>query len=173
MTILNCQGNLGLGTITGLTSCTALQTLLCANNGLTSLDVTGLATLSELQCQANLGLGTITGLTSCTALGSLTCSNDALTSLDVSGLALLRGIGCSNNTALTTIDGLISCSSLQYLECANCSIDQSSANDIALGISGSGGPTGGQLFILAQASGPLDVTDALLDLSNNKFWAIT
>src|SRR5436190_10700423 len=71
---------LGIADLTGIEAFTALTVLNCANNQLTSLDVS-----------AN------------TALTSLDCGFNALTSLDVSANVALVYLNCSSNT-LTSLD---------------------------------------------------------------------
>ena len=83
LNLLHCEENSNLSSIQGLTDCTALnwfgcdycaltsldltfcpglQSLYCYNNQLTSLNVTGLTHLLNLNCMNNPDLGSITGL---------------------------------------------------------------------------------------------------------------
>ena len=72
-----------------------------ADAGITSLDVSGLAALTELSCSGNqLTSLDVSGLT---ALTILFCENNQLTSLDVSGLTALTSLRCGNNQ-LTSLD---------------------------------------------------------------------
>ena len=108
--ILDCYWNaLTSLDMSGLTSLTSLN---CGNNRLTSLDVSQNTSLTSLNCGSNdLTSLDVSGLTSLT---SLICSDCGLTSLDVSGLTALTSLSCtgsgwtsldvSQNTALTSLD---------------------------------------------------------------------
>ena len=79
----------------------SLTSLLCNNNSLTSLDVSGLTALTNLFCDGNsLTSLNVSGLT---ALTNLTCFSNSLTSLDVSGLTALTYLDCQVNS-LTSLD---------------------------------------------------------------------
>jgi len=116
--LLDCQNNPMLSSVIGLTDCTALtwfacdycdmtsldmtfcpglNSLYCYNNQLTSLNVTGLTSLKQLNCMNNPNLGEITGLGDCAAVTYLECSNCGLTSLDVNHMSGLQELWCRNN----------------------------------------------------------------------------
>jgi len=100
ITTLYCQDN--LLTSLNLTGAQALTYLNCQNNHLTNLDLTGATSLTELYCQHNLL--TSLNLTSASALSNLYCQNNQLTSLDVSSCAsTLFNLYCQNNQ-LTSLD---------------------------------------------------------------------
>jgi hypothetical protein len=101
-----------------VSGCTALTSLDCNNNSLTSLDVSGLTALTELYCNNN----SLTSLdvSGCTALTSLDCNNNSLTSLDVSGLTALTELYCNNNS-LTSLD-VSGFTALTLLNCFNNSL---------------------------------------------------
>ena len=100
---------------------TALGTLYCTNNQLTTLDVSNNTALTWLVCHTNqlttLDVSNNTALTllncednqlttldvSNTALTSLTCSNNLLTTLDVSNNTALTRLDCGENN-LTSLD---------------------------------------------------------------------
>jgi hypothetical protein len=94
LSLLVCQDNsLTSLDVSGLTSLTFLN---CTNNSLTSLDVSGLTALTFLFCNNNsLTSLDVSGLT---ALTSLFCQNNSLTSLDVSGLTALTSLNCNGNS---------------------------------------------------------------------------
>jgi hypothetical protein len=74
----------------------SLTSLLCNNNSLTSLNVSGLTALTNLTCFSNsLTSLDVSGLT---ALTYLDCQVNSLTSLDVSGLTALTNLFCNNNS---------------------------------------------------------------------------
>jgi Leucine-rich repeat (LRR) protein len=92
---------------------TKLQGLSFHTNQLTSLDVSALTNLQTLSCQNNqLSSLDVSELTN---LQTLTCRSNKLTSLDVSELTNLRYLGCENNQ-LTSLD-VAGLTNLQYLGC--------------------------------------------------------
>jgi hypothetical protein len=76
---LDCGNN--LFTSLDLSSDTALHNLYCSNGSLSSLNITGLDSLTTLQCNGNQ-LSDL-DLSSFAALNNLNCSNNSLTSLNV------------------------------------------------------------------------------------------
>ena len=74
---------------------TALESLDCANNQLTALDISQNTTLESLNC-ANNQL-TALDISQNTALESLICAGNKLTALNVSGNATLKFLNCSMN----------------------------------------------------------------------------
>ena len=118
LNFIDCEVNPNLTSVSGLTTCTALehfggdvcaftsldmtfcpglQVLYCYNNQLTSLNVTGLTDMVFLNCMNNPNLGEITGLSGCTSLTYLECSNCGLTELNVNRLSKLQELWCRNN----------------------------------------------------------------------------
>ena len=85
----------------------------CWGNELTSLDVSGCSSLSELKCNGNQL--TSLNLSSCTALTELSCWNNKLTSLNLSGCTALTKLSCYENQ-LTSLN-LSSCTALTELRC--------------------------------------------------------
>ena len=99
---------LGISDLTGIGSFTALQTLICANNQLTSLDLSTNTALKVLDCSGNRLTGldlhanpdienvkahnnslSFLNISRCTRLQGLTCEHNALTGLDISECPLL------------------------------------------------------------------------------------
>ena len=80
---------------------TALQYLYCYNNQLTSLDVSKNTALTNLSCDGNQ-LAAL-NVTKNTALQYLSCNNNQLTTLDVSKNTALKVLYCHGNQ-LTTLD---------------------------------------------------------------------
>ncbi len=98
-TNLDCaQNSLTFLDLTGLAS---LQKLDCRNNALTSLDVAGLTGLQRLSCQRNAL--TSLNLAGLTGLQRLNCDFNSLTSLDVADLVNLESLTCAFNS-LTSLD---------------------------------------------------------------------
>ena len=93
LTSLNC----GWNQLTSLdvSKNTALTSLDCTNNQLTSLDVSGCTSLTELRCYNNQL--TSLDVSGCTSLTELRCYNNQLTSLDVSGCTALTELWCGGN----------------------------------------------------------------------------
>ena len=92
-----------------------LWRLVCNNNQLTSLNVSGCTALTNLHCLVNQL--TSLNLSGCTALTWLNCSENQLNSLDVSGCSALPSIYCNDNQ-LTSLD-VSGCTALETLECSN------------------------------------------------------
>ena len=93
-----------------------LQSLNCARNNLTSLDISKNPKLQELTC----GTNSLTSLdvSNNTELITLYCRNNQLTSLDLSNNTSLEDLSVGNNTPLfSRIDGLSNCTALKYLAC--------------------------------------------------------
>ncbi len=90
ITQMNVSGR-GLTSLQGIEYFSALTSLNCRNNELTSLDVSGCTALTSLICYFNQLISL--DISGCTALEYLDCSSTQLNSLDV-----------SNNLALTNLD---------------------------------------------------------------------
>ena len=99
LTSLNC-GNNQLTSL-DVSKNTALEWLWCYDNQLTSLDVSRNTALTELSCNKNQL--TELDVSKNTALTGLSCSGIQLTSLDVSRNTALTGLSCSKNQ-LTELD---------------------------------------------------------------------
>ena len=129
----------GIRSLQGIEFFPELWYLNCPSNELTSLDVSGNASLTELYCYGN----SLTSLdiSSCVALTSLSCDNNSLTSLDISSCAALTYLACSENSltsldasgnslmkwlycygnSLTSLD-IYGCAALESLSCADNSL---------------------------------------------------
>ena len=121
------QGNLPVADLTGIEDFTALTSLNCQYNQLTSLDVSQNTALTILNCGGIPGQqGQLTSLdvSNNPALTQLYCSYNQLTTLDVSNNTALETFYCFDNQ-LTTLDGrnghnfLMFCLSNPNLTCIN------------------------------------------------------
>ncbi|MEW4923622.1 T9SS type A sorting domain-containing protein [Algibacter sp. 2305UL17-15] len=92
----------GISDLTGIEDFTALTTLDCSSNSLTSLDVSNNSALTHLTCSSN-GLTSL-DVSNNTALTSLYCSINNLTSLDVSNNTALTTLFCHIGNDLTNLD---------------------------------------------------------------------
>ena len=101
--------------LTGIEYFTALQTLECYSNLLTSLDISGNTALKSLDCAKNQ-LAAL-DVSQNTALESLDCADNQLTSLDVSRNTALESLNCADNQ-LTALD-ISQNTALEYLICAS------------------------------------------------------
>ncbi len=110
--------------LTGIEYFTALQTLKCYSNQLTSLDISGNTALESLDCADNQ-LTTL-DVSRNTALKSLDCAKKQLTTLDVSRNTALKSLDCAKNQ-LTTLD----VSRNTALESLNCADNQVTSLDIS------------------------------------------
>ena len=110
---LDCHGN-KLSSINGLSSCSQLSFLNCANNSfitltvsnfskLTSLNCDNNAQLSTLQCQNNSSLSELE-LSNLQSLTTVYCNNNALTTLTIGNCPNLTFLNCESNQQLTTLD---------------------------------------------------------------------
>ena len=104
---------MNIASLQGIEYFRALQTLYCASNQLTSLDVSANRALQTLYCSANQL--TSLNVSGCSALRMLDCSSNQLTSLDVSVKPALQTLWCGGNQ-LTSLD-VSGCSALQKLYC--------------------------------------------------------
>ncbi|NOY47680.1 MAG: T9SS type A sorting domain-containing protein [Chlorobi bacterium] len=110
--------NKGITDLTGIEAFTNLQSLVCSNNSLTSLDLTALTSLQNLHCDNNQLTGLIyppnvteldcnhnqlTSLIVSDQMFSLDCSYNLLTALDVSANTYISHVFCNNNQ-LTSLD---------------------------------------------------------------------
>ena len=111
LTSLSCPYN--QLTSLDLSKNTALEYLECHENQLTTLDVSGCTALKDLGCDENK-LTTL-DLSKNTALTYLGCYDNQLTTLDVSGCTALDGLECYDNQ-LTSLD-LSRCAALTELNC--------------------------------------------------------
>ena len=100
--------------LTGIEYFTALQTLECYSNLLTSLDISGNTALKSLDCAKNQ-LATL-DVSRNTALKSLDCADNQLTALDISQNTALESLICAGNklTALNVSGN----ATLKFLDCS-------------------------------------------------------
>ena len=105
----------GIKSLKGIEFFTALRHLGCANNQLTTLDVSQNSALSILDCGYNQL--TELNITENTELGELRCNNNLLTKLDITHNEALNTLDCSHNQ-LTELD-LSESTSLTKLYCTH------------------------------------------------------
>ena len=100
--------------LTGIEYFTALQTLECYSNLLTSLDISGNTALKSLDCAKNQ-LAAL-DVSQNTALESLNCADNQLTALDISQNTALEYLICASNklTALNVSGN----ATLKFLNCS-------------------------------------------------------
>ena len=92
-----CFINAALTEIVGLENLTSLTELVAINNGLTTLNTTGLTLLNSIRVEFNYTLGSF-DISTNTALTSLQCNSCGLTSLDISTNTALKVITASSNS---------------------------------------------------------------------------
>ena len=110
--------------LTGIEYFTALQTLKCYSNQLTSLDISGNTALESLDCADNQ-LTTL-DVSRNTALKSLDCAKNQLTTLDVSRNTALESLNCADNQ-VTSLD----ISQNTALECLICASNKLTALNVS------------------------------------------
>ena len=120
---IKCYYN-DIRSLTGIEYFTALQTLKCYGNLLTSLDISGNTALKSLDCAKNQ-LAAL-DVSQNTALETLDCADNQLAALDVSQNTALESLDCADNQ-LTTLD----VSQNTALESLNCADNQLTALDIS------------------------------------------
>ena len=106
--------NKDIRSLTGIEYFTALQTLKCYSNQLTSLDISGNTALKSLDCAKNQ-LAAL-DVSQNTALDSLDCADNQLTTLDVSRNTALKSLNCADNQ-VTSLD-ISQNTALESLICA-------------------------------------------------------
>jgi Leucine-rich repeat (LRR) protein len=122
---LTCIGNEGLASL-NVSGITLLWSLDCTGNGLTSLDVSNCAALRELDCSSNQL--TSLAVSTCTALEALYCEKNYLTSLNVSNKTSLKFLECwSNSIGSLNVSG---CTALEGLKCFNNSMTSLDVNGL-------------------------------------------
>ena len=104
---------IGVSDLTGIEDFSSLTTLECANNQLTTLDVSQNPNLSILQCNDNQ-LTTL-DVSQNSNLTTLVCQYNQLTNLNINGLSSLLDLNCEVNQ-LTSLD-VSQNSNLTYLGC--------------------------------------------------------
>ncbi|WP_242084555.1 T9SS type A sorting domain-containing protein [Aestuariivivens sediminis] len=88
--------------LSGIEDFSSLQTLLCANSSLTSLDLSSNTNLLTLNCNNNAL--TSLNVSGCTSLYQIYCTDNELTSLNLSNKLNLQIVYLSNNPFLSTLD---------------------------------------------------------------------
>ena len=111
---INCYDK-GISNLKGIEYFTALRSLNCGYNQLTSLDVSKNTALTKLYCKKNQL--TVLDVSKNTALTYLRCNRNQLTSLDVSKNTALTKLYCSTNQ-LTSLD-VSKNTALTKLDCYN------------------------------------------------------
>lgn len=119
---LNCN-EIGLTSL-DLSDIASLEFLTCLGNELTSLDLSGNTGIRDVWCQQNQL--TLLNVSGCSALEKISCYENQLTRLLVDDLLALEMLSCSKNQ-LTSLD-LNSCRALEHLDCTH---NQLSSLDIA------------------------------------------
>lgn len=108
-------GNKSISDLTGIEAFTALSSLNCYNNSLTSLDVSANTALRNLQCYNNQL--TSLDVSNNTALLWLWCNRNQLTSLDVTNNTTLTRLYCNNNQ-IPSLD-VTNNTALTHLQCSD------------------------------------------------------
>lgn len=107
--------NQSISELTGIEHFTALETLVCDNNSLTTLDVTANTALTTLNCDNNSLIAL--DVSENTALTTLSCNYNNLIMLDVSKNPVLIGLNCVGND-LIALD-VTANTALKTLQCGS------------------------------------------------------
>ena len=143
--------NSGIITLQGIEFFTALSSLYCDGNSLSTLDVSGCTALTYLSCESN-GLSAL-NVNGCTVLKTMFCGNNSLTALDMSGCTALGELYCYNNSLQTL--NISGCEKLLHFYC-----DNNSLTDVDI----SGSP---YLVELTQSIAPILSGTVLLYINDN------
>ncbi len=130
-----------IGTLSGIEKFNNLEILLCSDNNLSSLDLSGNSKLTQLECSKNqiseldlsknVELATLKcskngmdelKMVGCSKLKELDCSGNNLSELSVQFMKELTELDCSNNLSLNTLN-LRNNPKLKVLTCYQCSLD--------------------------------------------------
>lgn len=163
--------NLKIRSLKGIEYFIALTRLTCADNQLTSIDVSACQALTELDCGTNqlaeLDVSKNTNLT------SLWCLNNQLTELDVKANTALLFLNCANNQ-LTTLD-LSNNTKLYYLHCYQNQIRDAGMDAL---IENLPKVKNGEMFVIYDKNVVYDkdeqnvMTTTQVEVANNKGWTV-
>ena len=123
--VIDIYNKKNIKSLKGIEYFTALVSLDCTLNQITSLDLSGCKTLKRLNSDANQM--TSLNLSGCTSLESISCDSNPLTSLIVSGCTSLKYITCCYNS-LTSLD-LDGCTALETFRCYDSQLSSLDASD--------------------------------------------
>ena len=180
-----------------ISGCTALKTLYCNDNQLTSLptlpatietvvagknhfttlkinEMTNLKSLyvgnNTLLTELNCSYNTLSALdiSGCTALKTLLCNNNQLAALNVQGLAALEKVACGGNQ-LTSLS-LQGCNALSFVNCCHNQIKDSEMTAMIGSLRAMPAGTQGTLQVLASADEGNTITNAQVRAARSKGW---
>ena len=193
---LHCEKN----HIRALNLPASMETLVCSDNWMTSLDLTGLSKLKHLDCGSNdftsLQVNGFSNLYTLECnnnknLTSLTCNNNkALYSLNVENCTALQTLDCHNNnldylyltgcSKLETLDcsenwlsgigTLGDCTSLKYLKCSNNRIYGSSMTSLVNYLPTLPSNYTGTFLVIGSGEEQNEITDAQVKIARDKRW---
>jgi len=163
--------NLKIKSLKGIEYFIALTRLACADNQLTSIDVSACQALTELDCGTNqlaeLDVSKNTNLT------YLWCLNNQLTELDVKANTALLFLNCANNQ-LTTLD-LSNNTKLYYLHCYQNQIRDAGMDAL---IENLPKVKNGEMYVIYDKNVVYDkdeqnvMTTTQVEVANNKGWTV-
>jgi Leucine-rich repeat (LRR) protein len=124
ITSLNLGNNISITDLTGIKEFINLETLICNNTSITSLDVSGMPKLKELNCSGPGFVGGIIEYGNLTSLNfndainleTLSCAYNKITDLSISGASKLKILDCNDNL-LTSLD-LTGLTNLTNVDCS-------------------------------------------------------
>lgn len=111
--VLSIQDNDVVGSL-DVSQNNKLNKLMCSNNDLTSIEISGCEQLTSLNCSDNSRLSSL-DVSRNISLGELSCVNNNLSTLDVSANTALRTLSCNDSHIDRLLLGNIT--SLDYLSC--------------------------------------------------------
>lgn len=113
-----------ISNLTGIERFVRLEQLIVDGHKLSSLDVSGMASLRILRCHDQKSEGKLTQLimNNCDSLWQIYCDNNELKRFDLSTVPSLKMLRCNNNP-LEELN-LEHNAKLDYLDCYNCTLDE-------------------------------------------------
>ncbi len=118
VTSIRCEEK-GIASLKGLEYFSALETLLCAGNKLTSLDLSGNPELGHLECENNQLIEL--NVRCCPKMKMLYCSHNKITALDLTKTPCIEWLKCEHNR-ITSLD-FSKCSNIHYAICQDNDMD--------------------------------------------------
>ena len=125
--------NKNISSLQGIRYFTALKQLDCADNSITSLDLSNNTALTYLDCSGNqlteLDVAGLSHLRILSVSGNpqlevLLCYSCNLNDIYVQNCPALYDLQCFDNPNLSSIIALHDCTSLAYFDCENCALEQ-------------------------------------------------
>ena len=147
---------------------TALTSLVCTGDALTTLNVTGCVALTQLGVGDNANLTAVTGLNDCTNITSLNLNDCNFSTLSVNNKTKLTTLKCNGNQ-LTSLN-VSGCSALTTIECYKNKITGSGMNILVNSLPTRSASNPGTLRVIYHTGENNAMTAAQITTATNKYW---